>query len=68
MCEPVSEAYTKEPAPFTEESLVRAQTRDFLCRMFRDTVGMSGSEYRMDANGLLIHTSPLDRRVQIVPQ
>ena len=63
---PVPEAYTKEPAPFTAEDLTRAQACDCLYRMFRDTVGMPGTEYSINAKGLLVRTSLLDKSVQFV--
>ena len=60
------EAYAQEPAPLSPQDIIRAQARDRLCRMFRDTVGTPGSEYSVDGNGLLIRKSPLDQCIQIV--
>ena len=34
--------------------------------MFRDIIGIPGSEYSVDTRGLLIRTSPLDQFVQVV--
>ena len=62
----VPDAYAKEPAPLNTEDPIRAQARDRLCRMFCDTVGILGSEYSIDAKGLVVSTSPLDKRVNIV--
>ena len=46
--EKMPEAYAKEPAPLKTKDLIRAQVRDRLCRMFRDTDGMPVSKYRID--------------------
>ena len=62
----VPEAYAKKRAPLNTEDLIYAQARDRLCRMFCDTVRIPGSDYNIDAKGILIRTSPLDKCVQIV--
>ena len=58
--------YAKETQPLKTEDLIRAQARDRLCCMFRDTVEMPSFEYSIDAKGLLVRRSPLDKSVQIV--
>ena len=54
--EVVPEAYAKEPPPLIAEDLARAQDRDRLCLMSRETVGMIGSVYSINTEGLLVHT------------
>ena len=62
----VPEAYADEPALLNVQDIIRAQARDHLCKLFRDTVGLPGTEYSTDVRGLLVRTSPIGQSIQIV--
>ena len=56
----------QETCPFTHDQIFTARQKYKLYNVLRHKIGAMGSDFKLEAHGILVRTSPLDVSVQIV--